>query len=164
MKHFKCKQYFTFSPSILFFFKYFGCKFKTLKHIKKLRPPNFKIETSMGSFCFVLGCSNLIQNFSPAKFLKFKFLPLVKDYPGEKYPILSDRYVMLVWVAFLAKKCSLKPGIKVGLKGQSCVILCIILSFNFLFNQFLKKKNCKTRFFQNFTGCSYISISRDNNP
>ena len=104
LKHFKCDQYFTFPPSILFFFKYFGCKFKTLKHIKELRPPNFKIKTSTSSFCSVLGCSNLIlQNFSPAECFKFKFLPLVKDYPGEYYPILSDRYVVLVWVAFLAK-------------------------------------------------------------
>ena len=105
LKHFKCKQYFTFSPSVLFFFKYFGCKFKTLKHIKELRPPNFKIKTSTSSFCSVLGCSNLIlQNFSPAECFKFKFLPLVKDYPGEYYPILSDKYAMLVWVAFLVKK------------------------------------------------------------
>ena len=104
LKHFKCEQYFTFSPHILFFFKYFGCKFKALKHIKELRPPKFKIKTSMGSFCSVLSCSNLIlHNFSPAKFFKFKFLPLVKDYPGEYYPILSDRYLMLVWVAILAK-------------------------------------------------------------
>ena len=83
-EHFKCEQYFTFSPYILLFFKYFCCKFKALKHIKELRPPNFKIKTSMDSLCSVLGCSNLIlQNFSPAKFFKFKFFPLVKDYPGE---------------------------------------------------------------------------------
>ena len=107
LKHFKCEQYFTFSPYILFFFKYFDCKVKALKHIQELRSPNFKIKTSMGSFCSVLGCSNLIlQNFSPAKFFKFKFLPLVKDYPGEYYPILSDRYVMLVWVAILTKRFS----------------------------------------------------------
>ena len=106
LKHFKCEQYFTFSPYILFFFKYFCCKFKTLKH-KELRSPNFKIKTSMDSLCSVLGCSNLIlQNVSPAKFFKFKFLPLVKDYPGEYYPILSDRYVMLVWMAILAKTFS----------------------------------------------------------
>ena len=111
LKHFKCKQYFIFFPYILLFFKYFGCKFKALKHIKELRPPKFKIKTSMGSFCSVLSCSNLIlHNFSPAKFFKFKFLPLVKDYPGEYYPILSDRlsdrYVMLVCVALLAKSSS----------------------------------------------------------
>ena len=61
----------------------------------------------MGSFCSVPGCSILIlQNFSPANFFKFKFFPLVKDYPGEYYPILSDKYVMLVWVAVLAKRFS----------------------------------------------------------
>ena len=98
----------------------------------------------MGSFCFLLGCSNLKQNFSPAKFLKFKFLPLVKDYSGKKYPILSDRYVMLVWVAFLAKKSSLKPGVKVGRKGQDYVILYIIPNFKFLLYQFLKKKSVKS--------------------
>ena len=42
--------------------------------------------------------------FSPAEFFKFKFLPLVKDYRGEYYPILSDRYVLSVWVGVLAKK------------------------------------------------------------
>ena len=82
LKHFKCKQYFTFSPSILFFVKHFSCKFKAVKHMKELRPPNFKIKTSLGSIYSVLDRSGLIlQNFSPAKFFKFKFLPLVKDYP-----------------------------------------------------------------------------------
>ena len=52
--------------------------------------------------------------FSPAKFFKFEFLPLVKDHPGEYYPILSDRYVLPVWVGFLAIKNSLKPGMKLG--------------------------------------------------
>ena len=98
----KCEQYFTFSLTILFFFKHFGRKFKALKHIKELRPANFKIKTSLGSICSVLDCSSLIlQNFRPAKFFKFKFLPLVKDYPGEYYSLLSDIYAML------------KPGIKV---------------------------------------------------
>ena len=108
LKHFKCKQYFIFSPYILLFFKYFRCKFKALKHTKEIRSPNFKIKTSMGSFCSVLGCSNLIlqKRFCPAKSFKFKFWPLVKDYPGEYFPILSDRYVMLIWVAILAKRFS----------------------------------------------------------
>ena len=135
LKHFKCEQYFTFSPFILFFYKHFGCKFKELKHIEELRPPYFKIKTSLGSICPVLDCSSLIQQhwsytclkkisnffslgsiievstailmlkryFSPAKFFEFKFLPLVKDYPGEYYPTLSDRYVLPVWVGFLAE-------------------------------------------------------------
>ena len=59
LKHFKCEQYFTFSPYILLFFKYFGSKFKALKHIKELRPPNLKIKALMGLFCSVLGCSIL---------------------------------------------------------------------------------------------------------
>ena len=44
---------------------------------------------------------------------------------------------------FFGKKSSLKPGIKVGLQGQSCVILHIIPSFKFLLYQFLKKKSVK---------------------
>ena len=48
LKHFKCEQYLTFSPSILLFFKHFGCKFKELNHIKELRTPYFKIKTSLG--------------------------------------------------------------------------------------------------------------------
>ena len=88
LKHFKWEQYFTFSPSILFLFNDFGCKFKALKHIKELRPPNFKIKTSLHSICSVLDCSRLIlQNFRSAKLLKFKFLPLMKDYPGEYYGV-----------------------------------------------------------------------------
>ena len=48
LKHFKWEQYFTFSPSILLFFKPFVCKFKELNHIKELRTPYFKIKTSLG--------------------------------------------------------------------------------------------------------------------
>ena len=44
---------------------------------------------------------------------------------------------------FFGKKSSLKPGIKVGLKGQSCVILHMIPSLKFLLYQFLKKKSVK---------------------
>ena len=126
LKHFKCEQYLTFSPSILLFFKHFGCKFKELNHIKELRTPYFKIKTSLGLIFPVLDCPSLIlQNcsytclnkisnffslgsiikvttailkpnhcFSPPKFFKFKFLPLVKDYPGEYYILycLIDMY------------------------------------------------------------------------
>ena len=173
------RVYFTFSPSILFFFKYFGCKFKGLRHIKELRPPNFKIETSLGSIWPVLDCSSLIiqycsytflntiSNFSsmgsiiregtavlmskhyfrPAKFFKFKFLPLVKDCLGEYYSILSHRFVLLVWVGFLAKKFPKtryeiwhRKG-KSGRKGQSYVILYIIPSSKFLLYQILNKKS-----------------------
>ena len=50
---------------------------------------------------------------SQAKFFKFGFLPLVKDYLGKYYPILSDRYVLPGWVGFLAIN-SPKPGMKFG--------------------------------------------------
>ena len=43
---------------------------------------------------------------------------------------------------FFGKKSSLKPGMKVGLKGQSCVILYIIPSFKFLLYQ-VKKTSVK---------------------
>ena len=71
LKHFKCKQYFTFSPSVLFFFKYFGCKFKTLKHIKELRPPNFNSG-------LILFCTGLFQlnttELQPSKIFQIKIL------------------------------------------------------------------------------------------
>ena len=100
LKRFKCKQYFTFFPSILFFHNHFSCKFKGLKHIKELGPTNFKSKPHWAQFVtYWLDCSSLIlHNFSPVKFFKFKYLPLVKDYFGEYYPILSDRYLLLVWV------------------------------------------------------------------
>ena len=60
LKHFKCEQYLTFSPSILLFFKHFGCKFKELNHIKELRTPYFKIKTSLGLIFPVLDCPSLI--------------------------------------------------------------------------------------------------------
>ena len=44
------------------------------------------------------------------------------------------------------QKVSLRPGIKVGLKDQSCVILYIIPSFKFLLYQFFKKKSVKLGF------------------
>ena len=45
---------------------------------------------------------------------------------------------MLFW-----QKGSLRPGIKVGLKGESCKILHIIPSFKFLLYHFFKKKSVK---------------------
>ena len=45
---------------------------------------------------------------------------------------------------FFGKKGSLKPGVKVGRKGQDYVILYIIPNFKFLLSQFLKKKSVKS--------------------
>ena len=52
-----------FSPSILLFFEYFGCKFEGLKHFKELRAPNFKIKSSLGSVCPVLNCPSLMLQY-----------------------------------------------------------------------------------------------------
>ena len=60
---------------------------------------------SMGSITKV-GTAILMSKHYQTKFFKFKFLPLVSDYLGEYYPILSDRCVLSIWVGFLAKKNS----------------------------------------------------------
>ena len=52
--------------------------------------------------------------FSPTKFFKTNSLPLVKE--REYYPVLSDRYVLPVWVGFLSKKNFLKTGMKFGIE------------------------------------------------
>ena len=40
----------------------------------------------------------------------------MKDYSREYYPILFDRYVLLVWMVCFSKKNSLKPGMKFGIE------------------------------------------------
>ena len=83
------EQYFTFSPSILFFSKHSGCKFKGLKHIRLGQ------EATIFQNLFQLNTTGLLlplsQHSSPAKF--FKWLAYI-----------SDRYVLPVWVGFLDKK------------------------------------------------------------
>ena len=64
LKHFNSKEYFTFSQSIFFFSKHFGCKFNAQKHIKELRPPNFKIKTLSWAELFQLNITVLQLHMS----------------------------------------------------------------------------------------------------